>query len=275
MNDYQEKESSLNMKIKFLQRKLRELKEEMDYRCGAIRDAKAKISAAKEIEGLREHMKSSLNEEVNRKTNENEGLRKNINSLLDEKFDIENENSYFKSKISQIKDDNSKLRLDGENFNRKTIMIERELQNIREKHNIKEKSRSSSLNDNDYQHSVLEKISNELVQARNKNEELSSKIQDIREKINNEKEAILYERMLYEDLLKINEKLNESIVKGKQDLNTLEVRIKNIRNEIKEKEEMSSNTQRDGGILVKKLQNLYDQLYAINSTNTEVKSKFK
>lgn len=273
MNDYQEREASLNLKIKFLQRKIRELKEEMDYRCGAIRDAKAKISAAKEIEGLREHMKSSLNEEVTKKTKENDNLRKTINSLLDEKFDIENENNYFKSKISQLKDENSKLSLEGDNLNRKGIYMERDLQNIRDKQCIKEKSHSNSLNDNDYQNSVFDKISNDLILAKNKNEELFSKINEVREKITSEKEGILYERKLYEDVVKINEKLNEKIVKGKQDLNTLEIRIKNIRTEMKEKEEMAMNSQRDGGLLVKKLQNLYDQLYAINSTNYEVNIK--
>lgn len=271
MNDYEEREAALNMKIKFFQRKIRELKEELDYRSGAIREAKAKLAAAREIEGLRDHMRTSLNEEVNRKCKENELLRKTINSLSDEKFDIENENNYFASKMNQLRDDNNNLHIEEENVKRKVIMIERDLQNIKEKHNIKEKSRSSTLNENDYKSNILDKVTNELSQAKSKNEEMSSKMNDIREKINNDKESIIYERKLYEDLLKINEKLNDNIVKGKQDINTLDLRIKNIKNDIKENKDIACNSQKDGDLLVKKLQNLYDQLYAINTTNNEVK----
>ena len=72
MNGYEDGEAALNMKIKLFNRKLKELREELDSRTGIIREAKAKLSAAKEIEGLREQMRINLNEEVTKKNKENE-----------------------------------------------------------------------------------------------------------------------------------------------------------------------------------------------------------
>ena len=270
MNDFEESHAALNMKIKFFHRKLKELKDEMDYRSGSIREAKAKFSAAKEIEGLREHMRTTLNEEVSKKNKENDNLRKSISSLSEEKFDLVNENTYFQSKILQLQDDNNSTRIEDENLKRKIGLIERELHSTKEKFGVKEKSKSSSLNDNDYQSTVLDKVSNELYHAVTKNEELKRKIDDVRDKVTKDKDSTGYERKLIDDLMKINEKLNDSILKRKQDINTIDTRIKNIKADINDNIELCENFNKDSDLLIKKLQYLYDQLYAINTTNNEV-----
>lgn len=84
MNEYEDRESALALKIKYFQRKLRELKEEIDFRSVIIRESKAKALAAKEIEVLREQMKNSLYDEVNNLNKNNENLRKSVNLLQDE-----------------------------------------------------------------------------------------------------------------------------------------------------------------------------------------------
>ena len=270
MKDYEERDSALIMKMNYFQRKLKDFKEELDFRCGVIRESKAKLSAAKEIESLRDHMRNNLNEEVTKKNKENDSLRKAITSLSNEKFDIENQNIYFQSKIMELRDDNNNIKMEEENFKRKTGLIEREVHTTKEKFTIKEKSKSSSLNDNDYQNTIIEKLSNELYNAKTKNEELIRKIEDFRDKVIKDKDAIIYERKLYDDLIAINEKMNTSLVKRKQEINTIETRIKNIKLDITENQDLAANSQKDGDLLVKKLQYLYDQLFAINTTNNEV-----
>ena len=219
MKDYEERDSALIMKMNYFQRKLKDFKEELDFRCGVIRESKAKLSAAKEIESLRDHMRNNLNEEVTKKNKENDSLRKAITSLSNEKFDIENQNIYFQSKIMELRDDNNNIKMEDENFKRKTGLIEREVYTTKEKFTIKEKSKSSSLNDNDYQNTIIEKLSNELYNAKTKNEELIRKIDDFRDKVIKDKDAIIYERKLYDDLIAINEKMNTSLVKRKQEIN--------------------------------------------------------
>jgi chromosome segregation ATPase len=258
------------MKMKLFQRKLKELKDEMEYRSGIIREANAKLAAAKEIESLRDHMRKGLAEEISKKSRENDQLRIIMNTLSDEKFDLDNENNYFSNKINQLRDDNSNIKMEEDSYKRKINLTEREVANIKEKHYIKEKSKSSTMNDNDYQSSILDKISSELFQAKSKNDDLLQRINDVREKIAKDREAAGYERKLYDDLLRINEKLNENVVKRRQEINTIEQRVKNLKGDIIENIEMASNFQKDGEALVKKLQYLYDQLYAINTTNSEV-----
>ena len=116
----------------------------------------------------------------------------------------------------------------------------------------------------------MEKVNNELFNAKTKNEALNSKIDDIKDKVLKEKDVIGYERKLSDDLTKINEKLNETVIKRKQEINTIDIKIKNIKIEISENHDLALNSQKDGDLLVKKLQNLYDQLYEINTTNNEV-----
>lgn len=270
MNDYQDREASLNLRIKAFQRKLRDLREEMDYRSGVIREGRAKLQAAKEIEGLRDNMSKGLAEEVGRKVREVDQLRMLLNTLQDEKFDLDNENNYFAGKIGQLRDDNQSLRAEEDTLKRKTVLLEREISSIKDKQALKEKSRSSTLNDNDYQSSILDKISSELLQAKAKNDDLLQRINDCREKITKDRENINFERKLCDDLLRINEKLNDNVTQRRQEINTIELRIKGLRGDIDQNIQMANNFQKDGDTLVKKLQYLYDQLYGINTTNTEV-----
>ena len=149
-------------------------------------------------------------------------------------------------------------------------MIEREFSNIKEKYNLKEKSRYSSLNDNDIQNNIFDKISNELYETKNKSEEIKRKIDEVRDILIREKNSIMYERKIYEDILKINEKLGESVMRRKQEISTMDLKIRNIKTDINENVEVVVTSQRDCDILIKKLQYLYDQIYAINTANNEV-----
>ena len=279
MNEYEDRESALALKIKYFQRKLRELKEEIDFRSVIIRESKAKALAAKEIEVLREQMKNSLYDEVNNLNKNNENLRKSVNLLQDEvrifinfeqNFDLENENSFFTNKITQLREDNNSYRSEDENFKRKIALTEREFSNIKDKFNIKEKSKFSSLNDNDLQNNIIDKISNELYETKIKSEEIKRKVDEIRDKLIREKDNISYERKLCEDLNNINERLSESVMKRKQEISTIELKIRNINSDIKENAETVVNSQKDSEMLIKKLQYLYDQIYAINTANNEV-----
>ncbi len=279
----EQKRAELQVKLTILQENLKNLKNEINkenninsasfinsLNITSLEQLSNEYKAANDLHELKNYEQVSLENELKKENQTLEGLRTYCNNLNKEKANFEEENYFYKNKITELKEKVDKLKkVLYEAQNRKNLLNQEvELLKNEEAMNNQIKYKNDQINSNT--NNQQEFLNFQLNTNGKKIKLLQIKIDGLNEQVAEMENEIQKYKTDNEDLKGYNQQLENRLLIMNENVKTYDNKILLLKRELDETKDYIESSQIEKGKLSKQLEKLCDVLDKINKSNIKI-----
>ena len=279
----EQKRAELQVKLTILQENLKNLKNEINkenninsasfinsLNITSLEQLSNEYKAANDLHELKNYEQVSLENELKKENQTLEGLRTYCNNLNKEKANFEEENYFYKNKITELKEKVDKLKkVLYEAQNRKNLLNQEvELLKNEEAMNNQIKYKNDQINSNT--NNQQEFLNFQLNTNGKKIKLLQIKIDGLNEQVAEMENDIQKYKTDNEDLKGYNQQLENRLLIMNENVKTYDNKILLLKRELDETKDYISSSEIEKSKLSKQLEKLCDVLEKINKSNVKI-----
>ncbi len=279
----EQKRAELQVKLTILKENLKNLKNDIikenninsasfinSLNITSLEQLSNEYKAANDLHELKNYEQVSLENELKKENQTLEGLRTYCNNLNKEKANFEEENYFYKNKITELKEKVDKLKKVLYEAQNRKILLNQEVELLKNEeamnNQIKYKNDQINSNTNNQQ----EFLNFQLNTNGKKIKLLQIKIDGLNEQVAEMENDIQKYKTDNEDLKGYNQQLENRLLIMNENVKTYDNKILLLKRELDETKDYIESSQIEKGKLSKQLEKLCDVLDKINKSNIKI-----